>query len=213
MWKYYTSCIGSKQVMAISGQLLCAFVVVHLAGNLLLFAGQKPFNDYAAFLESRGVLLYVAEAGLLALFLLHILSAVKLTMENWHAKPTGYHGGSMNTPKYWASSTMPYTGTLIVIFIVLHLLDFKFATRGADGLYGVVQAELSTLPGAATYLFFMIVLGVHLFHAFQSAFLSLGLDHPKYTPWIKRLGYVYAASMAIGFSAITLSFSIKGVLK
>jgi succinate dehydrogenase / fumarate reductase cytochrome b subunit len=195
--------------MAITGQLLCAFVVVHLAGNLSLFAGAKAFNHYAEFLEGLGATIYFAEAGLVALCLLHLLSALKLTLENWHAKPTGYHGGSMNTPNHWASSTMPYTGTLIIIFIIMHLLDFKFAARPNDGLYGLVKGELSTLPGAATYLFFMIVLGIHLFHAFQSAFLSLGLDHPKYTPWIRRVGYVYAVSMVLGFSAITLFFGCQ----
>lgn len=205
IFKYYNSSIGCKQVMAITGLALCSFVLAHLAGNLLVFQGKAVFNGYAAFLHSHEGLVIAAEIGLLALALLHLVCAVQLVIGNWCAKPVSYKGGGLE-PEYLASSTMKYTGPLVMIFIVIHLLDFKYNPHLHEGVYDVAKNHFVQLPYAAAYISFMVILGIHLFHGFQSTFLSLGLDHPKYTPWIKIIGYLYATAMAVGFAAIPAYF-------
>ena len=215
VFRYFRSSIGTKQCMGIAGLLLCAFVIVHLGGNLLLFAGPDTFNGYAHALESKMVLLIPVELVLLGIFLVHMLAALKQALKNWSARGwQRYQGPKPIEPKYWPSSLMGYTGILILIFLIIHLLDFKFAPKhGGQGelrLYQLVVSHFSQLSHVLLYVFFMAVLGVHLFHGFQSAFLTLGLDHPKFTPWIRRIGYVYAILMALGFTVIPLYAYIYG---
>lgn len=206
---YFRSPIAAKQVMAILGQLICAFIIVHLAGNFIIFAGQDAFNKYAFTLESHPIFLKIAEAGLIGLFLFHILTACKLTLENWSARPVGYQAPKPIELRYFSSSMMGYTAVLILIFLIIHLLDFRYAERGPRGLYGVVVDHLSQLPYMLLYIAFMLVIGVHLFHGCHSSLLTLGIDHPKYTPILKAVCYLYAIVVTLGFAAIPLCCYFK----
>lgn len=209
---FFSSSIGKKQLMALSGLALCGFLVTHLAGNFLLLVGRDAFNLYAHTLVSNP-LIYVAEAILLSIFLVHFFIAMKLTWENKSARPEKYYvkrkvGGGSN----FASSTMPYTGVIILVFIVLHLLNFKYGTNYTYYLEGeeirdifrtVIEYFENPLY-VAWYVFAMIAMGVHLSHGFQSTFQSLGICGPKYTPTIKKIGCIFSAVVSLGFSFLAI---------
>lgn len=210
---YLKSSVGKKQILAVAAQLLCAFVLVHLAGNLTLFVGQETFNNYATLLEKNPMLI-PAELGLIGMFLVHISVAVILTVQNWMARPVRYEVNHSGGETDWLSTTMPYTGLLILSFIVFHLLNFKFhggghvheSGHGMDGLYGAVAMRFQHLPSVVFYVVAMLALGMHLWHGFQSAFQTLGIHHPRYTPLVKKIGAVYAFVIAVGFASFPLWF-------
>jgi len=210
MLKYLNSSIGKKYIMGITGQCLCAFLVMHLAGNLTLFSSDHTiFDNYAQKLEDMGALLYLAEVGLVAMFLVHILTAIRLTMGNKQARPVKYVVDNSSGEKRWASSTMVFSGIIIIIFLVVHIIQFKFGTRVAYGdskasLYGLVLDRFQQLHWAAFYVVALSCLSLHLSHGFQSAFQSLGINHPRYTPTIKTLGLLYAVSVGGGFIVIPI---------
>lgn len=209
---YFTSSVGKKQVMALTGFGLLGFTLSHILGNLLILVGPDAFNKYSNNLTSNP-LIYVAEAGLLGLFLLHILLAVVLRIENNSARPVRYYvkvsrGGGENI----ASKTMPYTGLILLVFVILHLLNFKFGTNyttTVDGIqmrdiYRTVIEYFANPLYVAWYVFAMMALGLHTSHGFQSAFQSIGFNHPKYTPAIYCLSIAYGLFVAIGFSVLAV---------
>lgn len=201
---FFRSSVGKKTIMAITGQCFCAFLVVHLAGNLTLFLGKDIFNEYAGKLEHMPLLVYPAEFVLIALALLHIGAAVNLTVRNKNARPESYAMYKSKGPVDWASSRMFLTGIFILAFLVMHLLQFKFSERPNGSLYDVVFNAFTNPVWVGLYVFFIALLSTHLSHGFQSAFQSLGINHPKYTPMIKKLGGVYAFAMWAGYTAIPL---------
>jgi len=220
--------VGQKLVMGATGLLLCGFLVVHLAGNLLLFGGQESYDRYAEALHSNE-LLPLAEVGLFVLFILHILLAFVTTRENTAARPVGYaeKETKQDAGVIWQlrpQSTMFLTGAIVLGFLLLHLLDMRFphvaeAVFGRTGLTNfssrfqapegetafqhtvrVLQNPLS----ATVYIIGSLFLGWHLAHGFQSAFRSLGFAHPKYTPFLKGFGYLFAIIIAFGFASLPL---------
>lgn len=210
---FLASSIGKKAATALTGLLLVGFAVAHLAGNLLLLKGDqgRAFELYAQKLHDLGPLLLVAELGLLALFGGHIALALRATLQNRAARRSRYamspgHGG-----RTLASSTMPLTGSFLLLFLVVHLLNFRFdgefKARFADGQGGAGAAEqvLDSMGQpllAVLYLLAFLALGLHLSHGIQSALQTFGANHPRYTPLIKRFGLGLAALLALGFSAI-----------
>lgn len=215
---YFSSSIGRKQLVAITGLLLCGFLVSHLTGNLLLLVSSDAFNLYAHKLASLGGLLYIIEAALAFIFLLHLGLAFKLTMENKKSQ------GKYQVKKYtgrgttFASQTMPYTGVILLIFLVLHLLSLKFGTNYETTIDGVVMRDLTrtTLEyfrspiATAWYVIAMLVAALHTSHGFASAFQSLGLNHGKYFKNVKRLGLIYAISVGGGFALLSIWCHLKG---
>jgi succinate dehydrogenase / fumarate reductase cytochrome b subunit len=204
---YFSSSIGKKQVQGVAGLLLCGFLVAHLLGNFLLLKGDEAFNAYADKLASLGIVLYVAEAGLAACFLIHLGFGILLWLENRRARPVGYavdkrSGAGATT----ASRTMIYTGTVILVFLIIHLWMFKFSDFESKdlGLWQVVIEELNEPYWAIGYLVVFILLGLHLSHAVQSAFQTLGVNHPKYTPIIKGFGQVFAWVIAAAYAFLAI---------
>ncbi len=209
---FFCSSIGKKQVMAVTGLALCGFLITHLLGNLLLFVGADAFNFYAHKLTSNS-LIYIAEAGLGGVFLLHLFLALSLTVQNKMARPENYvmkkRTGRGAT---WASSSMPYSGFIILIFLILHLLQFKFGPvymTTVDGIemrdmYQTVIEYFSTPLNLAWYIVAMTVMAFHVGHGFSSTFQSLGFNHPKYTPCIKKLGIAYSVFVATGFAGVSI---------
>jgi succinate dehydrogenase / fumarate reductase cytochrome b subunit len=210
-------------VMAITGIGLVGFVAMHLAGNLLLYVGPEAYSTYAHNLHAMGggKLIYVMEVGLFLFFFMHIVTAFKLTFGNKSARPVAYgvHQSKMGKSGLAASSMMLVSGCILLGFIALHLIDFRFEARNVD--YDAIRAahpELWPYYRAKTLLMTplsFIVYGVgtlvlawHLFHGFQSMFHTLGLNHPKYTPLIKRLGLLFALAMGLGF----FSFAAWGAM-
>jgi succinate dehydrogenase / fumarate reductase cytochrome b subunit len=204
---YISSSIGKKQIQGVAGLLLCGFLVAHLLGNLLLLKGDEAFNAYADKLASFGVVLYFAEAGLAALFLIHFGVGVLLWWENKRARPVGYARNTRSGEgATTASRTMIYTGIAILVFLILHLWMFKFSDfQSKDlGLWQVVIEELSIPYWAVGYVVVFVLLGLHLSHAVQSAFQTLGIKHPKYDPLIKGFGQVFAWAIATGYAFLAV---------
>jgi succinate dehydrogenase / fumarate reductase cytochrome b subunit len=216
--KVATSSIGKKVQMGVSGLLLCGFLVTHLGGNLLLFVpdGGKSYNDYAHALHAQKLLLPVAEMGLLVLFVWHLLLAVTTSRENAEARPTEYavkrskmEPGPIAQP---ASSVMMGTGVVVLLFLLLHMADFRFELRNAgSGTEEPFAKAVRLLQDPITcvgYIIGTLVLGYHVLHGFQSAFQSLGLNHPKYTPCIKKLSVAFAIVVGAGFASLPLWFGM-----
>lgn len=196
-----TRSIGKKLCVALTGLALCGFLVAHLAGNLLLYVGPEAFNHYAEAL-TKNPLLPVAEIGLLSIFVVHMVLALYSTWENWRARPEPYRGKRAEGGRTIGSSTMWITGPLILIFLVVHLLDFRLAEGGGKTLHALVVEHFRSLPNVLAYAAAMLLVGIHVSHGFQSLFRSLGLVHPKYTPFVTRLGWAFAIVVVVGFGSI-----------
>ena len=197
--------------MAVTGIAWALFVLSHMVGNLLIIAGPDAYNKYSYALISNP-LIYVAEGGLVLTLLLHVFEGVIVTAKNWGARPTKYAMPTNGAKAArFQSKWMAFHGSLILIFIVLHLITFKYGPGEYHGyvttIDGIKMRDLHRLvievfqsPGyLAWYLVCMIGVGFHLSHGFYSAFASLGLYHPRYSPWVNRFGYVYALVVALGF--------------
>jgi succinate dehydrogenase / fumarate reductase cytochrome b subunit len=195
--------IGKKLLVALTGLSLCGFLSVHLVGNLLIFAGPETFNDYAKKLEDS-FLLVPAEVGLVLLFGAHMVMALWVTVENWRARPERYVSKAREGGRSLGSGTMWITGPLIFAFLIVHLINFRFADRGEGTLYDLVISLFRSLPYVVFYVVSMLVAAFHVSHGFQSVFRSLGLVHPRFTPIVSRLGWAFAGIVACGYGAIAI---------
>jgi succinate dehydrogenase / fumarate reductase cytochrome b subunit len=207
------SSLGKKIFMGFSGLMLCGFIVVHLIGNLtLLLPDKDQFNKYANFLTTGlGSIIYIAEFLLAAIFLVHFIYAILVTIDNWKARPEKYamvKNAKHTSRKSFASRTMIYTGIVLIVFLIWHLLHFKFGEMiiysTADGmvirdLYIVVYQFYGSMVNVILYIVVMVLLGFHLSHGFWSAFQSLGLSGKRFTPLVYGVAGVFALLMAAGF--------------
>lgn len=209
-----SSSIGKKLLMGITGLGLCAFLVVHLVGNLLLYVGGEKYNEYAHMLHSQA-LLPVAETGLFAMLLLHIVLGFITFRENKAARNVGYDmkqskiidPSAKGVPAVAGTFMMP-TGLIVLLFLIVHIGHFKLGwISPADDAdeYSKAARILGEGLTHVVYLVGTLVLGFHLFHGFQSAFQSLGINHPKYTPLIKKCGFVFAVLIGLGFASFPIS--------
>ncbi|MBV9864377.1 MAG: succinate dehydrogenase cytochrome b subunit [Abitibacteriaceae bacterium] len=232
--KIFSTAVGKKVAMALTGLGLCIYLVLHLAGNLLLLTGSTQFNAYAHTLTAIPILPLI-ELGLLAIFLIHIYEAIKVSLENRNARPVGYQTKvwartkSQKSVKSVSSTTMMWSGIIILVFVALHVWHFKYgkfyAVQPANVAVGTANtgvATSSTNPQeaqeqvrdlaylvisefkkpliVALYVASMIVLGMHLFHAFSSAFQSLGVSNPRYRSILLRTGQIFTIVIAGGFA-------------
>lgn len=204
---FCTASIGKKYLMGITGLGLSLFVLTHMLGNVLLFVSAEAYNQYSHALISNK-LIYVAELGLLALFIIHLGLGLRLTIENKLARGQRFNlttNGAKSVSL--ASKTMIYHGVVLGVFTVHHLLTFKFGPHYDVNYGGVAMRDIHKLvlevfqsPAyVAWYTFAMCALWIHLHHGFQSTFQSLGFNQPRYTPVIRKIGYAYAAIVALGF--------------
>jgi len=204
--KWLSSLIGRKVITALTGLILYGFLIGHLTGNTLLFRrdGGQSFNAYSEFL-SHHPLLIPAELSLLAVFILHIYLAVSVALANRRARPVGYEVRSRAVGgRTWASSTMIYSGLLVLTFVIIHVKTFKYGDRGSGALSDLVSATFHKTGYLAWYVFAMAVLGFHLFHAFQSAFQTLGFTSQR----LKRTGILLSLALALGFGLIPIYVGI-----
>ncbi len=172
-----------------------------------MYASPEAYNGYAHALHSKEELIKAAEAGLVVLFLAHIALAIITTLENRSARPDDYErketkktGGLLFKS---ADTFMFVSGAVVLGFVLLHLADFtlEWRLKGPEGEepYDKASRILKNGITIAVYLVGCLFLGAHLSHGFSSAFQSLGISHPKYDPWIKCLGILFAFVIAIGF--------------
>jgi len=216
--QFFSSSIGKKYIMGLTGLALCGFLVTHLLGNLLLLMGPDAFNLYAHTLTSNP-LIYVAEAILLLIFLSHLGLATKISLENRAARPVKYYAHhATGRGMTFSSKTMPLSGLVTFVFVVLHLLNFKYGTQyltNVDGqemrdVFKTVIEYFENPLYVVWYVFAMCVLGFHVCHGFQSAFQSLGFNHPKYTPLIKLKAKAFGLFVTIGFSGLAIWCHFQG---
>jgi succinate dehydrogenase / fumarate reductase cytochrome b subunit len=196
------SSIGKKSVMAVTGLMLGLFLVAHLAGNATAFFGRTAFNSYATHLHSLGDLIKVFELLLLTVFAVHIYFGIALFLENLEARPCRYEVDNSAGGRTWASRTMPYTGILVLVFIVHHLAKFHFG--GFESVSDLVRDNLSRPISGGYYLFSLALLTLHISHGFWSFFQTLGMNHPKYNTPIKLLTLLGSILIGITFIMIPL---------
>ena len=177
--------------------------------------GAKPFNEYAHALHSQWELLAVAEFGLVVLFLAHVYLAVATTIGNYRARRDFYVLKQSKVPGriIGANSWMFASGSVVLGFVILHLIDLRLGLRSSlqylpetdlEAPFKNTLAAISDPISRVVYFVGVIVLGVHLSHGFASAFQSLGLNHPKYTPLIKIIGKIFGVIIAVGFASIVV---------
>jgi succinate dehydrogenase / fumarate reductase cytochrome b subunit len=210
------SSIGRKVLMAMTGLAMIGFLIVHLLGNLLIFAGPAAFNEYSHKLVSNP-LIYVAEAGLLLLFVSHLFASLGVTRENRAARPVPYQvkrraGHTSN--KSLASSTMILSGLLLVVFVPLHLWFFKFGTwyQATDhpeirDLHRLVVEVFRDPVHVGWYVVAMGVIAFHLWHGFGSAVETLGAG---FRPTVRWIGRGLAVVLMGGFATIPLVLFFGG---
>jgi succinate dehydrogenase / fumarate reductase, cytochrome b subunit len=218
-----TSSIGKKLVMSLTGLFLCSFLVIHLFGNILALLPDegKTFNAFTTFMENN-LLIRTLEILLFAGFIIHIWQAWVITRHNAGTRPVKYEVSRANENSKWYSRNMGILGSLILVFLVIHLKGFFWEIRfghevqtDADGtinLYPEVVQTFQYLPYTLLYVAAMFALGYHLLHGFQSAFRSLGIMHKKYTPIIRGTGVVYTYVITGGFIIIPIVIYIKQFL-
>ncbi len=209
--------IVKKQIVAITGLGLAGFVVFHLSGNLLIFLGPEAFNGYAEKFEKLGELKWLPRAGLIVFAILHVYFTVLVVLENREARGSRYvvHNDFGSTS--WAKRTMILSGLIVFFFIFIHIGDFTLPEKSgaptvvpgvADGeslgLYGLVWNSYLVWWRALFYVIAVCCVGMHISHGIQSVFQTLGINHPVYTPIIKRASIAVGVVVASGFSAIPL---------
>ena len=219
--KAFSSSIGSKFLIALTGLFLVIFLIAHLAGNLLFIAGPAAFNEYSHKLISNP-LVYVAEFGLLAIFLLHIFKTVRLVTGSYAARPQRY------AKKRWAktknersrksvsSSTMILTGTIMLLFVVTHLITFKFGTyyETPEGIRDLYRLQLAVFSNPAYVAFYVVAMGVivfHLWHGVSSAMQSFGFNNATWTPRLQLVGRGFAVLIGLGFAILPIYTFMMGM--
>ena len=212
--RFASTSIGSKAIVAITGLGLFLFLVAHLLGNLTLWAGRDAMNGYAEKLQSLGALLWIMRGGLLALFVVHLATALTLARQNKLARPVPY-SRQATLQATWASRQMVLTGLLLLAFLIYHLLHFTFHViptggiahleNGHKDVYGMVVAGFSNPLIAISYMVANIVVGIHLIHGSRSLFQTLGWDHPVLKPIVNGLAPGLAIFVAGGNVLLPLS--------
>ncbi len=220
-WKqFFTSSIGKKFVMGFTGFFLITFLIVHAGVNSLIFQNDNGnmFNTVAYFM-SHNFILRIMEVGLFVGLLLHIIQGLILWKQNSAARPIGY---KMNRPNYnskWYSRSMGLLGTLLLLFLVMHLYHFWAGTKNAlffenDAPHDLYQEMIKVFANpliVALYVAGLISLFFHLLHGFQSAFQTFGINHKRYTPIIKGIGVVYSVVICILFALMPIAVFLKWV--
>jgi succinate dehydrogenase / fumarate reductase cytochrome b subunit len=207
----FSSSVGTKIIIGLTGFALFLYLVIHIAGNLIVFFGPAAFNRYAYVLESNP-LLPIVELGLLAVFLIHVYKAVRMYLGNQEARPVRYamkKRAGRPSRKSFASTTMIVSGLWLLAFIVIHVKAFRYGVEhewpaGGRDLYRLEMENLSNPFVVGFYVLSMVVVGSHLWHGIASSLQSLGFDHPVWTPRALTTAKILAALIAIGFMTIAV---------
>jgi succinate dehydrogenase / fumarate reductase cytochrome b subunit len=209
MNKILFSSLSKKFVMALAGLFLLLFLPVHLVINLMLLKGNpEPFNKAAHFMATFPVI-KIVEVVLLLAIIIHITWGILLQIQNWFARPIGYAGGNKSETSFF-SRFMIWTGASVLTFLVLHFFNFYFIKLGfargnPEDFYSVAHSLFKIPAYNYIYLTCFALLGLHLYHAFSSAFQTLGLNHRIWTPVVNVIAWVYAIALPAGFAFISLT--------
>lgn len=207
--------IGKKMLMAITGLFLILFLGEHLYSNLHLYAGEEVFNDHAEKM-AQNLIVRIVEVGLFLAIVAHTVNGIRLAIENRRARPQRYRLHRSAGFKTLASRSMIISGSIIFVFLILHLGDFFWKARfgtvaTGHSLYQIVTETFSLPIYSALYVVAMILVGLHLSHGFLSALRTMGLEHKRYTPVLRSAGILIAISFAAGFSSIPIFFYFRSL--
>jgi succinate dehydrogenase / fumarate reductase, cytochrome b subunit len=215
----FTSTVGRKLTMGLSGIFLILFLIVHVGLNACMWAndGGEMFNRAAHFMGAT-VVMRILEVGLFVFIFLHIIQGLMLEISNRSKRGTAYAVSYGNRGSKWYSRSMGLLGTIILLFLVIHWIDFWIPSRFtgveevtlSDGkvvhnLYGLMQTRFEVLWIVIVYILGCISLGYHLAHGFQSAFRSLGVYNKKYNIMLTNLGYAFAIIVCLAFAMMPVS--------
>lgn len=203
-WLFNTlgSALGKKLMMAITGLGFCGYLTVHLAGNLTIYGGKDSFNSYSEHLQAWGPLVTLAELGLAAFALVHILTGATLFYQNLKARPQRYSVNKSAGGRSLGSRTMPYTGIVLLAFVIFHLINFHFVDKTGTTIYEIVSGAFNNPVYVIIYVIAVVIAAVHVNHGFWSAFQTMGANHPKYMPLIRKIGVAFSLIVGIGFGAL-----------
>jgi len=224
----YSTAVGKKYAMAISGIAMMGFVLFHMIGNLKMYLGAVELDHYAEFLRAllyplapKGAVLWILRGGLVAMLALHLHAAWSLTVLNHQARPVKYQSARDYEVANFASRTMRYSGMIVLSFIIWHLLDLTFGvvnTVGTEGVYvkGEVYANvvrsLDRWPVAAFYILANLLLGIHLRHGAWSIFQSLGWNNPRFNSWRWAFATAFALVVVVGNISFPIAV-LAGIVK
>jgi succinate dehydrogenase / fumarate reductase, cytochrome b subunit len=208
---YVRSSIGAKHVMALTGLAMVLFALAHMLGHLGMFSGQDAYNGYAHFLQGLGGLKWLARGGLLAVFIIHVASALRLTALNRAARPVAY-AAYRPVRTTLAARTMALSGLIILAFVIYHLLHFTFGQiqpdyfhkldlAGRYDAYSMFVRGFQNVGIYASYLVAIALLSLHLGHGASSWLQTLGLRHPKYSAKLDKLGPAISIILFLGYMA------------
>lgn len=221
--KFLQASLGKKLIMGLTGLFLVSFLVIHATLNSFIFFndGGLLFNEGAMFMAENPIIRameYVLFLGLV----LHCLQALFLTLQNNKARPVKYVVNNGKANSKWYSRSMGLLGTLLLIFLIIHLANFWVKSRftglpghdanGNENLYLVMQETFSNIGIVVLYVLAQVSLAYHLMHGFQSAFQTLGMNHPKYTPVIKSVGFWFSIIISLVFAAMPIAM-YTGLIK
>ena len=218
------SSITKKVIMSLAGLFLIVFLLIHLGINIFLLPiveGNREIFLAAAEFMSNFWPMKIMEVVLFGGFLLHALYGFIVQLQNWKSRGTQAYKVASKTQTTFSSKTMIWTGVLVLLFLVMHLYQFYFVklgfvegamlTNGHPDFYTIAVNLFTTdMIFSSIYIILFIALGFHLYHAFQSAFQTLGWNHPTYTPIVKVLGNIYAVVVPLGFILIPLYYMFMG---
>ena len=214
--KFYNSSIGKKIITGVTGLGLSLFVLFHMTGNLVLFTSAVAYNQLAHFLNSLGILLYLIEFILLGLVIFHVAVAISIQINKHQARPINYDQiKSVGNPSKQSisSRTMILTGLILLVFLVFHLLTFKFGAYYSTVINGVEMRDLARLViekfqspvYTFSYVGVMTFLGLHLRHGVWSACQSLGAINASFSPLIYTVAFILAVLISGGFLVLPLA--------
>ncbi len=207
--RFWASTNGKKAVMAVTGAILFLFVIFHMLGNLQVFEGPAQMNYYGAALRKFPEALWAVRAILLVSVILHIWASVELAVRKTKARPVGY-ARKENIGSTYSSRTMYWSGPIILAFVIYHLLDLTAGTIH-QGAFAVGDPYHNLVSGfqvwwvSAWYIFAIILLGFHIRHGAWSMFQSLGFNHPRHTPILKKAATILAVLIVVGYVSIPVS--------
>src|SRR5438067_5511575 len=211
-FRVFSSSVGTKIIIGLSGLFLVLYLLIHVGGNLLVCFGPRVCNTYAYNMEVRNPTLPILEIVILVGFLVHIYKTVTMYLANKAARPVAYvkkERAGYTSRKSFSSSTMIFGGLWIVIFLLIHVKAFRFSPEtewpgGGRDLYRQEMAVFANPVMTAFYVVSMLVVGSHLWHGASSAIQSLGFDHPRWTPRALVAGKVLAVLIAGAFIVIAV---------
>jgi succinate dehydrogenase / fumarate reductase cytochrome b subunit len=211
----YQTSLGKKYIMAFTGLIGVGFVVMHMLGNMQVFLGREKLNHYAELLRAAGGLLWFARAVLLTAVVTHIIAALQLTRQSQLSRPVSYQRWRPTESTY-ASRTMRWSGPILALFIVYHLLHFTAGTVHPNFIPGDVYHNVISgfqVPYvSAFYIISMVALGLHMNHGIWSMFQSLGANNSKYSPRLRLLAALITLAVVAGNISVPVAV-LAGLIK